>query len=117
MLITQRVDNFSPTQTAVALQCPFTVALDSDPAQVQQLLCTAAASVPKVLQEPAPQAFFSSFGQDGLVFNLHCWVADPKQGVPQVLSEVNTAVWAALQQAGVQLPPAKPAFSAASNTL
>jgi small-conductance mechanosensitive channel len=31
MLITQRVDNFSLTQSAVALQCPFTVALDSDP--------------------------------------------------------------------------------------
>jgi small-conductance mechanosensitive channel len=58
MLITQRVDNFSLTQSAVALQCPFTVALDSDPSQVQQLLCMAAASVPKVLQEPAPQAFF-----------------------------------------------------------
>jgi hypothetical protein len=33
MLITQRVDNFSLTQSAVALQCPFTVALDSDCAQ------------------------------------------------------------------------------------
>jgi small-conductance mechanosensitive channel len=52
-----------------------------------------------------------------LVFTLHCWVADPQQGKLQVLSEVNTAVWAALQQAGVQLPPAKPALSAASNTL
>ena len=30
MLITQRVDNFSLTQSAVALQCPFTLALDSD---------------------------------------------------------------------------------------
>jgi small-conductance mechanosensitive channel len=117
MLITQRVDNFSLTQSAVALQCPFTLALDSDPAQLQKLLCTAAATVPKVLAEPAPQAFFSSFGQDGLVFTLHCWVADPQQGKLQVLSEVNTAVWAALQQAGVQLPPAKPALSAASNTL
>ena len=107
MLITQRVDNFSLTQSAVALQCPFTVALDSDPAQVQQLLCMAAASVPKVLPEPAPQAFFSSFGQDGLVFNLHCWVADPQQGKLQVLSELNAAVWAALRQAGVELPPSK----------
>jgi small-conductance mechanosensitive channel len=68
----------------------------------------AAASVPKVLPEPAPQAFFSSFGQDGLVFNLHCWVADPQQGKLQVLSEVNAAVWAALRQAGVELPPSKP---------
>jgi len=107
ILVTQRVDNFSLSQSAVALQCLFTLALDSDPAQVQQILCTAAASVPKVMPDPAPQAFFSSFGQDGLVFNLHCWVADPQQGKLQVLSEVNAAVWAALRHAGVGLPPSK----------
>jgi len=117
MLITQRVDNFSLTQSAVALPCPVTVALDSDVTQVQALLCAAAASVPDVLDEPAPRAFFSQFSADGLLFQLHVWVADPQQGRLSVLSEVNTAVWAALQQAGVQLPPAKPALSAASNTL
>jgi small-conductance mechanosensitive channel len=117
MLITQRVDNFSLTQSAVALPCPVTVALDSDVTQVQALLCAAAASVPDVLDEPAPRAFFSQFSADGLLFQLHVWVADPQQGRLSVVSEVNTAVWAALQQAGVQLPPAKPALSAASNTL
>jgi small-conductance mechanosensitive channel len=117
MLITQRVDNFSLTQSAVALQCPYTVSLDSNPAQVQQLLCSAAASVPKVLDEPAPQAFFSSFSQDGLVFTLHCWVADPQQGKLQVQSDVNAAVWTALCEAGVALPPAKPSLSAATSSL
>jgi len=117
MLITQRVDNFSLTQSAVALPCPVTVALDSDVTQVQALLCAAAASVPDVLDEPAPRAFFSQFSADGLLFQLHVWVADPQQGRLSVLSEVNKAVWAALQQAGVQLPPAKPALSAASNIL
>ena len=108
MLLTQRVDNFSLSQSSVALQCPVTVALESDVARVQSLLCQAAVRVPQVLSDPPPRAFFSQFTADGLVFSLHFWVADPEQGKWTILSEVNAAVWAALQQAGVQLPPSKP---------
>lgn len=117
MLITQRVDNFSLTQSAVALQCPVLVALESDVAQVQALLSAAAASVPLVLSDPAPRAYFSQFNADGLLFQLHVWVADPQQGKLTVLSDVNAAVWSALQQAGVQVPPAKPALSATTSSL
>lgn len=114
MLVTQRVDNFSLTQDSVALQCPVTVSLESDVAQVQALLCQAAAQVPKVLAEPAPQVFFTSFSQDGLMFTLHFWVQDLQLGQQTIVSEVNQAIWALLQQAGVQLPPAKPALNQSS---
>ena len=111
MLLTQRVDNFSLSQASMALQCPVTVALESDVAQVQALLCAAAREVPQVLDEPAPQAFFTDFTPDGLVFTLHFWVNDLQLGRQAILSEVNLAVWAALKQADVHLPPAKPALA------
>ncbi len=116
MLITQRVDNFSLSQTSIALQCPVTVAVESDVAQVQALLCQAAAQVPRVLTDPPPQAFFSNFTQDGLVFTVHFWVDDLQLGRQALLSAVNVAVWAALQQAGVQLPPSKPALASLPTT-
>ena len=111
MLLTQRVDNFSLSQASMALQCPVTVALESDVTQVQALLCAAAREVPQVLDEPAPQAFFTDFTPDGLVFTLHFWVNDLQLGRQAILSEVNLAVWAALKQADVHLPPAKPALA------
>ena len=111
MLLTQRVDNFSLSQASMALQCPVTVAVESDVVQVQALLCQAVAQVPQVLDDPAPQAFFTDFTQDGLVLTLHFWVNDLQLGRQAILSEVNLAIWAALQQAGVQLPPTKPALA------
>ena len=66
MLLTQRVDNFSLTQSSVALQSTLTVSVDTDVAHVQAVLCQAALQVPQVLQDPPPQAFFTAFTQDGL---------------------------------------------------
>ena len=110
MLTTQRVDNFSLTQSAVAQLCPFTVAVDSDTVQVKQLLLDVANQLDIVLKDPEPLVFFSSFNQDGLVFTLHVWLADPFLGKLVVLSEVNAAVWEAFKQADIRLPPIKPTF-------
>ena len=108
MLTTQRVDNFSLTQSAVAQLCTFTVAVDSDPLQVQKLLLDVASRLDIVLKDPEPLVFFSSFNQDGLVFTLHVWLSDPFLGKLVVLSEVNAAVWDAFKQAEIHLPPVKP---------
>ena len=111
MLVTQRVDNFSLSQDSMALQCPVTVGLENDVAQMQAWLCQAAAQVPQVLADPAPQAFFTDFSQDGLVFTVYFWVQDLQLGRQAILSEVNAAIWSAFQKEGVALPPSKPALA------
>jgi small-conductance mechanosensitive channel len=111
MLLTQRVDNFSLTQSSVALQSTLTVSVDSDVEHVQAVLCQAALQVPQVLQDPPPQAYFTGFTQDGLVMTLHLWVADLQLGKQVVLSEVHKHAWAAMKKAGIELPPTKPALA------
>jgi small-conductance mechanosensitive channel len=111
MLLTQRVDNFSLTQSSVALQSTLTVSVDSDVEHVQAVLCQAALQVPQVLQDPPPQAYFTAFTQDGLVMTLHLWVADLQLGKQVVLSEVHKHAWAAMKKAGIELPPTKPALA------
>jgi small-conductance mechanosensitive channel len=108
MLTTQRVDNLSLTQSSVALWCPYTVAIDSNPEQVQALLVEAASQVDLVLQDPAPMVFFSGFSQEGLLFTLQVWFADPFYGRLMVQSKVNQAVWDAFKRADIHLPPVKP---------
>ena len=68
-----------------------------------------------VIEEPAAQVHFSRISADGLEFTLQFWVADRLTSRLAVISRVHGAAWAALQSAGITLPPPKP-LSAAGNS-
>ena len=116
MLITQRVDNFSLSDAAVALQTVVLVAVENDAAQVQVVLQEALGKVSDVLPEPPAQVFFSRFSADGLEMTLNFWVANQLHTRMAVLSRVNTAVWSALSAAGIQLPPPKAIANLSAST-
>ena len=115
LLITQRVDNFSLSDSAVALQTTVAVALDSSVEKVQTILLDALHTVQDVIEEPAAQVHFSRISADGLEFTLQFSVADRLTSRLAVVSRVHSAAWAALQSAGITLPPPKP-LSAAGNS-
>ena len=108
LLMTQRVDNFSLSDTAIALQTTITVSTGSNVSQVQQTLTQALGTVTEIMTEPAAQVFLSRFSADGLEFTLQFWVTDRLQSRLAILSCVNAAAWAGIQNAGIQLPPPKP---------
>ena len=116
MLITQRVDNFSLSDAAVALQTVVLVAVENDAAKVQAVLQEALGKVTDVLPEPPAQVFFSRFSADGLEMTLNFWVANQLHTRTAVLSRVNTAVWSALSAAGIQLPPPKAIANLSAST-
>ena len=116
MLITQRVDNFSLSDAAVALQTVVLVAVENDAAQVQSVLQDALGKVTDVLPEPPAQVFFSRFSADGLEMTLNFWVANQLHTRMAVLSRVNTSVWSALSAAGIQLPPPKAIANLSAST-
>jgi len=103
-LITGRVENLSLLDPKVDLSTSIVVGYDSDVAQVQGILCTAAAAQPRVMQDPAPVAYLSNFVPDGLEFTLSFWVADPHKGKDNVRSAVNVAILDGLRQAGIDIP-------------
>jgi small-conductance mechanosensitive channel len=108
LLITQRVDNFSLSDSAISLQTHVTVALENNVQEVQALLWDALNTVPDVNADPPAQVHFSRFSADGLEFTLQFWVADRLHSRMAVLSKVHAAAWAALESARVALPPPKP---------
>ena len=114
ILITQRVDNFSLSDTSVALQTTVLLATETPMELVQPVLLRALTALPELLPEPAPQVFFSRFNADGLEWTLNFWVTDQLNTRMSVMSRVNQAVWTALQEAGFKLPPPK-AISATGN--
>ena len=104
LIITQRVENLSLADPKVLLSTVVTVGYDSDAAQVQRILCDAAASNPRVLKDPAPAAYLSQFGADVLEFTLALWIDDPDKGQLSLRSELNLHILRELRQACIDIP-------------
>ncbi len=99
-LITSRVENLSLADRKFNITTTIVVGYDSDVAQVQAILCDAAAAQPRVLTDPAPVAFLMTFAPDGLEFTLNFWVADPDKGKDNVRSAINIAILDGLRARG-----------------
>ncbi|TFV98615.1 mechanosensitive ion channel [Oxalobacteraceae bacterium OM1] len=104
MLLSGAVQNHSLTDRVVRLATRLTVAYRTDIDQALKLLEDAARSVPRVVREPAPQGYLIKFDPDGFELELGFWIADPENGRSSVLSDVNRAIWKALQGAGIDIP-------------
>jgi small-conductance mechanosensitive channel len=103
-LITQRVENLSDADRKFNVTSNIVVGYDSDVAQVQAILCNAAAAQPRVLKDPKPVAFLINFAPDGLEFSLNFWISDPSAGSLNLRSAINIAILEGLRAAHIDIP-------------
>jgi small-conductance mechanosensitive channel len=103
-LITSRVENLSMADLKFNITTRIVVGYESDVAQVQSILCGAAKAQPRVMTDPEPVSYLTSFAPDGLEFMLNFWVADPDKGKDNVRSEINIAILDGLRAAGIEIP-------------
>ncbi|MGD9842523.1 MAG: mechanosensitive ion channel family protein [Steroidobacteraceae bacterium] len=103
-LITNPVINWSYTDPRVRLKLPVRVSYDSDPEQALDLLLNASHHHPRVLREPEPVSRMISFGDYGFELELRFWISDPQEGVNNVRSDINRAIWKLFQQHGIRIP-------------
>ncbi len=81
------------------------VAYGSDIDRAKQILLDCAEH-PHVERDPHPRVRFREFGASGLVHELFVWITEPaKRG--EVQSDLNTAVYKALNAAGMEIPYSK----------
>ncbi|MHA4867510.1 mechanosensitive ion channel family protein [Duganella sp. PWIR1] len=104
MLVSGAVQNSSLSNSRVNIATKVSVAYDTDVDFVIQLLINAAATVERVLDEPAPSVNLTSFGADGLDLTVNFWIADPENGRGGVTSDVNRAIWRALKENNISVP-------------
>ncbi len=104
MLVTQRVENSSFADPKVALTSVVQVAYGTDLGALLPRLEAAVVKVARVLAEPAPQLQLSNFMPDGLELTLVFWIGDMENGQGNVRSDVNLALLAAINAAGVEIP-------------
>jgi small-conductance mechanosensitive channel len=103
-LISERIENLSLADPRILITTDVSVAYDSDPGRVQEVLLAAARSAPRVIPEPEPSARLVRFGADGLEYQLQFWIQDPQNGQSNVKSDVNIAILKGLREAGIEIP-------------
>jgi small-conductance mechanosensitive channel len=106
-LITNPVINWSYTDPKVRLKLPVRVSYKDDPELAMRLMLGATEGHPRVVSDPAPVARLMSFGDHGIDLELRFWIPDPQEGVNNVRSDVNRAIWRLFRQHGITIPVAQ----------
>jgi small-conductance mechanosensitive channel len=102
-LISDRVVNWTRTDLQRRIEVNVGVAYGNDPEKVCALLLEVARAHPLVIEEPPPVALLTAFGDSSLDFTLRCWT-DRFDSFVISRSEIAIGVYAALQQAGIEIP-------------
>ncbi len=106
-LISNAVINWSYTDPRIRLKLPIRVSYRDDPELALQILLTACEGQTRVLREPAPVSRLMHFSDSGIELELRFWIADPQEGVNNVRSEVNRAIWRLFKEHKVTIPVAQ----------
>jgi small-conductance mechanosensitive channel len=102
LLITQRVENLSLSDSRVLLTTTVQVPYGTDLDMLIPRLEAEVRGVPRVLAEPAPAVQLHHFGADGLELNVLFWIGDPDHGGAR--PAVNLVLLRTLNQLGIEVP-------------
>jgi small-conductance mechanosensitive channel len=103
-LVTTDVINWSYSNPNVRLKIPVSISYGDDPEKALGLLSDAANNCMRVLQDPPPAARLMEFGDNGIHLELRIWISDPQNGITNVRSDLNLAIWRLFKQAGITIP-------------
>jgi small-conductance mechanosensitive channel len=104
LLITQRVENASLSDSRLLLNTVVQVAYGTDLDTLLPQLESAVRGAPRVLADPGPAVQLSNFAADGLELTVYFWIGDPENGSGSARSGVNLALLRTLDRLGVEIP-------------
>jgi small-conductance mechanosensitive channel len=106
-LISNPVINWSYTDPRIRLKLPVRVSYRDDPELALAVLVQACEGHARVLPDPKPVARLMHFGDSGIEMELRFWITDPQEGVNNVRSDVNRAIWRLFKQHKLTIPTAQ----------
>jgi small-conductance mechanosensitive channel len=106
-LISNAVINWSYTDPRIRLKLPIRVSYRDDPELALKILLEACQGQARVLSDPAPVSRLMHFSDSGIELELRFWISDPQEGVNNVRSEVNRAIWRLFKEHQITIPMAQ----------
>lgn len=106
-LISNAVINWSYTDPRIRLKLPIRISYRDDPELALKILLVACEGQARVLRDPAPVSRLMHFSDSGIELELRFWISDPQEGVNNVRSEVNRAIWRLFKEQRITIPMAQ----------
>jgi small-conductance mechanosensitive channel len=103
-LVTTDVINWSYSDNKVRLRIPVQISYDDDPEQAMEIMVNSAAANARVLKDPEPVCRLMEFADSGISLELRVWLSDPEEGVGNIRSDINLAIWHGFNEAGITIP-------------
>ncbi len=97
------VVNHSYPDTQYRIQVNIGIAYGSDLERARQVMIEAVSNAEGVVQERPVEALFLEFGPSTLIFRVRWWI-ESYADTRRMFDKVNTALYHALNQAGIQIP-------------
>jgi small-conductance mechanosensitive channel len=109
MLVSQPVQNFSLSDRHTRISSSFKVAHGTDVTRLLEAIPVVLATLPQVLEKPAPSALLLSMGLEGLEIEAAVWIDDPVKLKSNSQSAMNLALLKLLNEQNVHLSSILPA--------
>jgi small-conductance mechanosensitive channel len=103
-LVTTDVINWSYSDRRVRVRVPVQISYGDDPEQAMAIMVQAATASKRVLKSPEPSVRLMEFADSGIALELRVWMTDPEEGVGNVRSDINLAIWHGFKEAGITIP-------------
>jgi small-conductance mechanosensitive channel len=102
--ITNRVTNWTFSNTNGRVEILLGVSYDSDIEKARELILEAAIEHPRCIQDPAPACFLTEFADSSVNFQLFFWVSDVTEGRLEPKSDVLRSIWKKFAEHNITIP-------------
>lgn len=104
LLMTMPVENWSYSSRDVRVRMRVPVAYDCDLRAAQAIMVETAKANPRILADPEPVVWITSFGERAVEHELRYWISDPEAGLGNIQGEVFLGIWDRFKEAGIRIP-------------
>jgi small-conductance mechanosensitive channel len=103
-LIASTIVNYTLSSPEIRIHVPVGVSYSADPSDVVKILVAVAENNEHVLKRNKPRVWFTEFGDSSINFELLVWMDVRKRSEKAMRSQLYFEIFAALAQAGIEIP-------------
>lgn len=102
--VSSTIVNYTLSSSMIRISIPVGVSYDADPHRVRDILLRCARNEPLAGQFKTPEVQFASYGESSIDFELLVWIDARKVAPKRIRSNLYFAIFAALKEAGIEIP-------------
>jgi potassium-dependent mechanosensitive channel len=102
--VSSTIVNFTLSSAMIRIAIPVGVSYDADPHRVRDILLHCARNEPLATQFKSPLVRFTAYGESSIDFELLVWIDARKVARRRIRSRLYFAIFAALKEAGIEIP-------------